>query len=70
MSADRKPKVVVADYDYGDVDIERSIVNGAGFEFVAGQSKSEDDVIASKDRQPRRARKQAFLIPAQVLQFN
>lgn len=46
MSADRTPKVVIADYDYGDVDIERSIVTGAGFELVAAQSKSEDDVIA------------------------
>ena len=46
MSVDHKPKVVVADYDYGDVDIERSIVNGAGFELVAAHSKSEDDVIA------------------------
>lgn len=47
MSANRKPKVVIADYDYGDVDIERSIVTGAGFELVAAQSKSEDEVIAA-----------------------
>ena len=47
MSADRKAKVVVADYDYGDVEIERSIVTGAGFELVAAQSKSEDEVIAA-----------------------
>jgi D-3-phosphoglycerate dehydrogenase len=46
MSADRRPKVVVADYDYGDVDIERSIVTGAGFELVAAQAKTEDEVIA------------------------
>src|SRR5215469_1988631 len=46
MCADRKPKVVIADYDFGDADIERSIVTGAGFELVAAQSKSEDDVIA------------------------
>jgi len=46
MSVDRKPKVVIADYDFGDVDIERSIVTRAGFELVAAQSKSEDDVIA------------------------
>jgi D-3-phosphoglycerate dehydrogenase len=45
-SVGHKPKVVVADYDYGDVDIERSIINGAGFELVAAHSKSEDDVIA------------------------
>ena len=46
MSADRTPKVVVADYDYGDVNIERSIVTAAGFELVAAQAKSQDDVIA------------------------
>ncbi len=46
MSADHKLKVVVADYDFGDVAIEQSIVTGAGFELVAAQCKSEDDVIA------------------------
>lgn len=46
MSADRKPKVVVADYDFGDVDIERSIVAAAGLELTAAQAKSEDEVIA------------------------
>lgn len=44
---DHTPKVVIADYDYGDVDIERSIVTRAGFELVAAQSKNEDDVIAN-----------------------
>jgi D-3-phosphoglycerate dehydrogenase / 2-oxoglutarate reductase len=47
MSANRTPRVVIADYDYGDVDIERSIVTGAGFELVAAQSKSEDELIAA-----------------------
>lgn len=47
MNMDHTPKVVVADYDYGDVDIERSIVTRAGFELVAAQSKSEDEVIAN-----------------------
>jgi D-3-phosphoglycerate dehydrogenase / 2-oxoglutarate reductase len=46
MTHKHKPKVVVADYDFGDVDIERSIVEGAGYELVAAQCKSEDDVIA------------------------
>ncbi len=45
MSPDRKPKVVIADYDFGDVSIEQSIVTGAGFELIAAQCKSEDDVI-------------------------
>jgi D-3-phosphoglycerate dehydrogenase / 2-oxoglutarate reductase len=47
MSPSRTPRVVIADYDYGDVDIERSIVTGAGFELVAAQSKSEEEVIAN-----------------------
>lgn len=45
MNHDRKPKVVVADYDFGDVSIEQSIVTSAGFELIAAQCKSEDDVI-------------------------
>src|SRR5262245_39207481 len=46
MSTTHIPKVVSADYDVGDVDIERSIVTQAGFELRAAQAKSEDDVIA------------------------
>jgi D-3-phosphoglycerate dehydrogenase / 2-oxoglutarate reductase len=37
--------VVIADYDYGDVDIERAIIEPAGFELVAAQCKTEDEVI-------------------------
>jgi D-3-phosphoglycerate dehydrogenase / 2-oxoglutarate reductase len=37
--------VVIADYDYGDVDIERAIIEQAGFELIAAQCKSEDEVI-------------------------
>jgi len=37
--------VVIADYDFGDVDVERSIVEQAGFELVAAQCKTEDEVI-------------------------
>lgn len=45
-----KPKVVITDYDYGDVDIERSILEAAGAEVVALQAKSEDDLIdAARD---------------------
>jgi D-3-phosphoglycerate dehydrogenase len=36
---------VITDYDFGDVDIERGIVEGAGFELVAAQCKTEDEVI-------------------------
>jgi D-3-phosphoglycerate dehydrogenase / 2-oxoglutarate reductase len=37
--------VVIADYDYGDVDIERAIISGAGLHLLAAQCKTEDDVI-------------------------
>jgi D-3-phosphoglycerate dehydrogenase / 2-oxoglutarate reductase len=37
--------VLIADYDFGDVDIERAIVEGAGFELLAAQCKTEDEVI-------------------------
>ena len=38
-------KVVIADYDYGDVDIERAIIEKAGFELLAAHCKTEDEVI-------------------------
>src|ERR687891_1792740 len=42
--------VVIADYDYGDVDIERAIIENAGFELIAAQCKSEQEVIeAARD---------------------
>ncbi|MTD57028.1 C-terminal binding protein [Amycolatopsis pithecellobii] len=37
--------VVIADYDYGDVDIERAIIEGAGLRLAAADCKTEDDVI-------------------------
>lgn len=37
--------VLIADYDFGDVDIERGIIEGAGFALVAAQCKSEAEVI-------------------------
>ena len=42
--------VVIADYDYGDVDIERAIIEEAGFRLVAADCRTEDDVIeAARD---------------------
>jgi D-3-phosphoglycerate dehydrogenase len=38
-------KVLIADYDFGDVDIEAEIIEEAGFELVAAQCKSEEEVI-------------------------
>jgi len=43
----KKPyKVVVTDHEYPDLDQERKVFNAIGVEFVAGQCKDEDAVIA------------------------
>ncbi len=47
MKPSRKPTVVIADYDFDDVDIERDIIEPAGFTLVAAHAKSEDEVIAA-----------------------
>ena len=45
-----RPKVVITDYDFGDVDVERNILESVGAEVIALQSKSEDDLIdAARD---------------------
>lgn len=50
MTNTRQQTVVIADYDYGDVDIERAIVEDAGLRLIAAQCKTEDDVIeAARD---------------------
>jgi D-3-phosphoglycerate dehydrogenase len=41
----RKPTVVITDYDYGNVDIERGILEAAGADVVALQAKTEDDLL-------------------------
>jgi len=40
-----KERVVIADYDYGDAEIERNIIESAGFELIPAHCKSEEDVI-------------------------
>jgi D-3-phosphoglycerate dehydrogenase / 2-oxoglutarate reductase len=49
MKTEKEPKskgmILIADYDFGDVSIERRIIEGAGFELVAAQCKNEDEVI-------------------------
>jgi len=40
-----KSTVLVADYDFGNVDIERAIIEGAGFELLPAHCKSEEEVI-------------------------
>src|SRR5215475_3009830 len=39
--------VVIADYDFGDADIERAIIEEAGLRLVTAQCKTEDDVISA-----------------------
>ena len=43
--ATTRETVVIADYDYGDVNIERAIIEKAGFELIAAQCKTEQEVI-------------------------
>lgn len=42
---DSREAILIADFDFGDVDIERAIVEGAGLRLLAAQCKSEDEVI-------------------------
>jgi D-3-phosphoglycerate dehydrogenase len=39
-----RPKVVITDYDYGNLDIERAILGAIGARVVGLQAKSEDDL--------------------------
>lgn len=39
------PKVVITDYDFGNVDVERGILEAAGAEVIALQSKREEDLF-------------------------
>jgi len=45
MTQQTRQTVVITDYDYGDVDIERAIIEDAGLRLVAADCKTEDDVI-------------------------
>lgn len=47
MSTEKTGPVVVLDHDFGGVDIERSLIESAGFELVAAQCKTEEDVVAA-----------------------
>jgi D-3-phosphoglycerate dehydrogenase len=44
-AAKTKGTILIADSDFGDVNIERAIIEGAGFRLVPAQCKSEDEVI-------------------------
>ena len=40
-----RPKVVITDFDYGDIDIERSILEAAGARVVGLQARTEADLF-------------------------
>lgn len=42
---DSHATILIADYDFGEVEIERAIVEGAGLRLLAAQCKSEAEVI-------------------------
>ncbi|MGV9350877.1 C-terminal binding protein [Streptomyces spiralis] len=42
---DSSETILIADFDFGEVDIERAVVEGAGLRLVAAQCKNEDEVI-------------------------
>jgi D-3-phosphoglycerate dehydrogenase len=45
MNSSNAKTVVIADNDFGDVGIERAIIEGAGLRLTAAQAKTEDEVI-------------------------
>ncbi|MFY0681679.1 MAG: C-terminal binding protein [Thalassovita sp.] len=45
-----RPKVIITDYDYGNIDIERAILEKVGAEVIGLQAKTEADLFdAAKD---------------------
>jgi len=40
-----KPKVVITDYDYGNINVESEILEAVGAEVIALQAKSEEDLF-------------------------
>ena len=45
-----KPKIVITDYDYGDVRVEREILEAAGAEVIALQAKTQEALFdAARD---------------------
>ena len=39
------PKILYADHDYADLDLERALFTPAGIDIVVAQCKTEDDVV-------------------------
>jgi D-3-phosphoglycerate dehydrogenase / 2-oxoglutarate reductase len=62
-----REKVVIADYDYGDVDIERAIIEKAGFELIAAQCKTEEEEVIEVARDAAAVVAQYATISARVI---
>ena len=43
------PKVVITDYDYGDLEIEKGILHGVGAEVIPLQAKCEEDLFETAE---------------------
>ena len=43
------PKVVITDYDYGDLEIEKAILHGVGAEVIPLQAKCEEDLFEAAE---------------------
>lgn len=41
-----RPKVIITDYDFGDIEVERQILEAVGAQVVGLQAKNEQDLIA------------------------
>ena len=39
------PKVIITDYDFGNIDVERNILENVGAQVIGLQSKSEDELL-------------------------
>lgn len=40
-----RPLIAVTDFDYSDTDIEREIITDAGFDFIALQTRTQDEIV-------------------------
>jgi len=45
----RRAKIVISDYDYGDVEVERAIIEGAGHELVALQCRTDEELASEAE---------------------
>ena len=44
-----RPKVIITDYDFGDIDVERGILEAVGAKVIGLQAKTEDDLLVAAE---------------------